>query len=237
MNPLSPANTPLPDELPPGRRASDYEVVQSVIGGNQAAYEKIMRRYNRRLFRLARGILNDDDEARDAVQESYVRAYFRLSQFRGPHGFASWLCRITINEAMNRARRRTRLERAEVGDLRAATASQPENQAHSAELLRRIEVAIAELPVEFRTVFMLRGVEQLSVAETAEFLDLNPATVKTRFHRARKRLRARLCQEIDGAISQAFGFDGPRCDAIVAHVFTRLAGAGLPDPVDDGENP
>ena len=183
-----------------------------------------MRRYNRRLFRLARGILNDDDEARDAVQESYVRAYFRLSQFRGPRGFASWLCRIVINEAMMRRRRRAGEEAMDPAGLRAAAATQPENEAYSAELLRRIEAAIDELPVDFRVVFMLRGVEQLSIAETAEFLDLNPSTVKTRFHRARKQLRARLTRELDGAIGQAFGFDGPRCDAIVSGVFALIAG-------------
>src|SRR5262249_49329558 len=154
----------------------------------------IMRRYNRLLFRLARSIVHDDDEAHDVVQASYVRAYYHLAEFRGPVGFRSWLARIAINEACARTRRKPNFAGGDDADLALELpeldAAQPENLAIGGEILRVLQTAIDNLPVEFRAVFMLRGVEQLSIAETAAMLDLNPATVKTRFHRARRLLQA-----------------------------------------------
>jgi RNA polymerase sigma-70 factor (ECF subfamily) len=202
----------------------DADVVARVLTGDSALFELLMRRYNRLLFRLARGIVRDDDEARDVVQAAYVRAYYHLGQFRGPAGFKAWLARIAVNEALGRARRAPPLAD---GDEQAFTlpdfaADEPERAAAGRDLLRILQGAIDRLPEDFRQVFMLRGVEELTVAETAELLDLNPATVKTRFHRARRLLQQSLQRKLDDVVRDTFPLGGLRCDAIVGSVLARI---------------
>jgi RNA polymerase sigma-70 factor (ECF subfamily) len=183
-----------------------------------------MRRYNRLLFRLARGILRDDDEARDVVQAAYIRAYYHLEQFRGPAGFKGWLARIAVNEALGRARRASSIAEAdrEMLSQRDLADAEPESAASSRDLLRILQAAIDRLPEDFRQVFMLRGVEQLSVAETAELLDIKAATVKTRFHRARQMLQELLHRKLDDVVRDTFPLGGQRCDAIVGTVLSRI---------------
>jgi RNA polymerase sigma-70 factor (ECF subfamily) len=202
----------------------DAEIVARVLAGDTALFELLMRRYNRLLFRLARGIVRDDDEARDVVQAAYVRAYYHLDQFRGPAGCKAWLARIAINEALGRARHAppfTDIEQ-HVLLLPDLAEREPESAASSRDLLRVLQPAIDRLPAEFRQVFILRGVEQLTVAETAELLDIKPATVKTRFHRARRLLQELLHRKLDDVARDAFPIGGPRCDEIVAAVLARL---------------
>jgi RNA polymerase sigma-70 factor (ECF subfamily) len=206
---------------------SDATVVGRVLAGDSALYELVMRRHNRLLFRVARGIVRDDDEARDVVQAAYVRAYYHLDQFRGPAGFASWLARIATNEALGRTRREHPVAEAEDAEERILAltvpgAAEPENAAASCDLRRVLQTAIDRLPEEFRRVFILRGVEQLSVTETAEMLDIKPATVKTRFHRARRMLRELLHRKLDDVARDAFPLGGQRCDDIVAAVLAQI---------------
>jgi RNA polymerase sigma-70 factor (ECF subfamily) len=203
---------------------ADDELIRRILAGELDLYELVMRRHNRLLFRLARGIVGDDDEARDVVQEAYVRAYRKLAQFRGPHGFKSWLAQITLNEARARVRRPLLLAGDEnvLGNLRALPADEPEFDAMSSESQQIIERAIDELQEDFRVVFMLRGVEQLSTAECADLLGIKEATVKTRFHRARSLLRQTLERRIEELAPATFTFDGTRCDAIVAGVLAKL---------------
>ena len=183
-----------------------------------------MRRYNRLLFRLARGIVRDDDEARDVVQAAYVRAYYHLDQFHGPAGFKAWLARIAINEALSRARRAPAPADTEQHVLALPDLAElgPEHAASSRDLLRMLQAAIDRLPEEFRQVFMLRGVEQLSIAETAELLEIKPGTVKTRFYRARRMLQELLHRKLDDVVRDTFPLGGQRCDAIVGVVLARI---------------
>jgi RNA polymerase sigma-70 factor (ECF subfamily) len=210
---------------------ADEVVIGRVLAGDGPLYELIMRRHNRLLFRLARAIVREDDEARDVVQAAYVRAYYHLDQFRGPTGFKSWLARIAVNEAYARTRRApTLVDDDQVLALPEWDAVEPENLAIAGDLLRIVQHAIDRLPEEFRSVFMLRGVEQLSVAETAEMLDIKAATVKTRFHRARRLLQEALHRKLDDVARQTFRFDGARCDLIVAHVLTQVARGRAHEP-------
>jgi RNA polymerase sigma-70 factor (ECF subfamily) len=218
---------PVPPDPVPDAALSDAAVVARVVAGDAALYELVMRRHNRLLFRLARGIVRDDDEARDVVQAAYVRAYYHLRQFRGPAGFKSWLARIAVNEALARTRREPSIVRStdaerQILALPDLDAAEPENAAASRDLLRILQGAIDRLPEEFRRVFMLRGVEQLSVLETAELLDIKPATVKTRFHRARRMLQELLHRKLDDVARDAFPLGGSRCDGIVAAVLARI---------------
>src|SRR5262245_12132713 len=203
---------------------TDAGIVGRVLAGDAPLYELVMRRYNRLLFRLARGIVRDDDEARDVVQAAYVRAYYHLDQFRGPAGFKAWLARIAVNEALGRVRRAPAIVEAEqhVIALPDLVAKEPESAASGRDLLRILEGAIGRLPEEFRQVFILRGVEQLSIAETAELLDIKPATVKTRFHRARRLLQEQLHRKLDDIVRDTYAFGGQRCDAIVGTVLARI---------------
>jgi RNA polymerase sigma-70 factor (ECF subfamily) len=211
----------------------DAELAARAARGDQGAFERIMRRHNRTLFRTARAILRDDGDAEDALQEAYLQAYGALGQFRGDAKLSTWLARIVANQALQRLRKRER--RAQILPLQQRDAEPvleepadvrndngPEAAAHSGELRRVLETQIDALPDSYRAVFMLRAVEELTVEETAEILDIPPATVRTRFFRARSLLREALALKIDLACEDAFAFAGERCDRVVAFVMNRL---------------
>ena len=193
-----------------------------------------MRRYNQRLYRIARSILRDDAEAEDAVQESYLLAYHSMAEFRGGAKLSTWLVRIVANEAIGRLRKRRR--RGELIQLNGTTdqisedpevnmsdsREQPEDAAIRAEMRRLLESKIDQLPDAFRTVFVLRAVEEMTVEEAGDCLGIPPATVRTRYFRAKGLLREALAREIDFSMEDAFTFDGERCDRIVASVLQRL---------------
>lgn len=220
-------------------RLSDSELAQRIAGGDQIALELLMRRHNQMLYRTARSILKEDAEAEDAVQEAYLLAYRGMSKFRGDAKLSTWLVRIVANEAIARTRKRSR--RAEVIQLNSdaqeeseavaqnetrTSPEQPERAAQRAQTRRLLEAKIDKLPDAFRTVFVLRAIEELSVEETAVALGIPEATVRTRFFRAKSLLRESLSREIDLAYGDAFAFAGARCDRIVAGVMARLAQSG-----------
>ena len=213
-------------------RPDDAELARRIGARDERAFEAVMRAHNRMLFRIARSILKDDAEAEDAVQEGYLAAYRNIASFRGGAKLSTWLARIVINESYMRLRMRKRegvvvpLESAardaEEGIMVEATGERPEAAAMRAELRRLLERRIDALPEQFRTVFVLRDVEEMSVEETAECLDVPPATVRTRAFRARALLRETLSRDLDAATVEAFGFAGERCDRIVANVLERV---------------
>jgi RNA polymerase sigma-70 factor (ECF subfamily) len=217
-------------------RPTDAELAALIAAGDHDAFALLMRRYNQTLFRAARSILKDDAEAEDAVQESYLLAYRAMGTFRGDASLATWLTRVVVNEAIGRARKRVR--RAEVirldGDtesnieaseehMNQATPEQPEQGALRAETRRLLEQKIDALPDAFRTVFVLRALEEMSVEQTAAALEIPEATVRSRLFRARGLLREALAREIDTAFEDAFAFAGHRCDRIVAGVLAKLS--------------
>lgn len=215
------AQTGFGDSLAPVH--TDEALVARLRAGETSAFELLMRRHNQRLYRLARSILRDPDDAQDAVQEAYVRAYFKLDSYVESGSFGAWLSRITMNEAlMIRRRRRQPNDDAMNIDLLVAPERGPGELHANRELAGLIESAVDRLPVEFRTVFMLRAIQQLSVEETSVSLDIPGATVKTRLHRARKLMRRMLEAHIDEAGLEAFEFAGRRCDRIVARVMQRI---------------
>ena len=223
---------------------SDVDLAARAANGDEQAFEAIMRRHNRLLFRTARSILKNDAETEDALQEAYLRAWRALAGFRADAKLSTWLVRIVINESLGRLRRRG----AQVIPLDAALDvaldvaghepealmeddpdQRPDRVAMRAEVRRLMEARIDTLPDAFRTVFMLRAVEELSVEEVAVALEIPEATVRTRFFRARGLLREGLSRDVDLAIGDAFSFAGARCDRIVAGVLAKLA--------DDRESP
>lgn len=213
-------------------RMPDEELAHRVAGGEEAAIRLLTKRYNQTLFRTARAILRDDAEAEDAVQEAYLKAIRAISNFRSDAKLSTWLIRITVNEALAKLRRAKRT--AEVIPLAADLPSgetvydttqsdnpTPEEEAVRAQARRLMEARIDALPESFRTVFMLRAVEELTVEETAAALGIPEATVRTRFFRARAQLRESLSREMDTALQSAFHFAGERCDRITARVVAR----------------
>ena len=209
---------------------SDEEVVRRVRAGETGLFEVIMRRYNQRLYRVARAILRDDAEAEDVTQQAYVNAYRHLDQFASRAMFSTWLTKIAVHEALARARRRGRFNEQEVdddwdGDTMGALKSpgpDPERQAFAGELRALLESAIEELPEHYRAVFVMREVEGMSTAESAECLDITEETAKTRLHRARLLLRDTLYQRAGIESAVAFSFAAPRCDRVVAAVFEQI---------------
>jgi len=204
---------------------------------DERAFEAVMRAHNRLLYRLARSILKEDAEAEDAVQEAYLAAYRNIGTFRVGAKLSTWLARIVINEAYARLRIQRRAgvvvplelaaqrgggSRAEKPPMADKTVEQPEAAALRTELRHLLERRIDALPEQFRTVFILRDVEEMSVEDTAACLGLSPATVRTRAFRARALLRASLSQDMDVATVNAFEFAGERCDRIVSRVLHRL---------------
>lgn len=218
--------------------ADDMSIIAMAMAGDGMAFEVIMRRNNQRLFRIARAILRDDAQAEDAVQQAYLNAWIALGNFRGDSSLTSWLARITINESYARIRRHKAdvipLETAMLSPdphIQAAFAEQPENlpDAHAlrAQLRALVEARIDALPEAFRTVFVLREVEDLPVDDVAAMLDLPAATVRSRHFRARGLLREALASAIDASMGDVFAFDGARCDRIVEAVLMRARAAGL----------
>lgn len=209
---------------------SDEEVVQRVLTGDTALYELLMRRYNQRLYRVARAILRDDAEAEDVMQDAYVRAYQHLASFEGRAKFATWLTRIAVHEALARSRKRGRFlpldaDEESQGDAMKPLASpdrSPEQQAYDRELSGLLENAILALSEDYRVVFILRDVEAMTTEETAECLHLTQENVKVRLHRAHAALRKQLYAAVGTAAPRCFQFLAPRCDRVVRNVVTVL---------------
>ena len=224
----------------PAESLADHELAARAATGDGPAFAAIMRRHNRLLFRTARSILKSDVDAEDALQEAYLRAWRAIDGFRSEAKLSTWLARIVINESLGRLRHG---RGAQVIPLDNTSTEQdpdpleermeddpdmqPERVAMRGELRRLMEASIDRLPDAFRSVFMLRAVEEMSVEDVATALDLPEATVRTRMFRARGLLREGLSRDIDMAMADAFAFDGERCDRIVARV---LQSAGLPAP-------
>jgi RNA polymerase sigma-70 factor (ECF subfamily) len=223
----------------PGDR--DSELLERARQGDAAAFDMLIRRHDKHLYRIARGVFSDDHEAEDAVQETYIRAFAGLRNFRGAASLRTWLTRIVLNEAIRRRRRRPSMV-----DLDALHAAQertrrpihspaltarerdPERAAAQSQIRKMLEKAIDDLPAAFRIVFVMRDVEETSTADTASLLGIEEETVKTRLHRARRILRESLGQQLAAALKDVFPFERPRCDALVKRLLEQL---GLSRPI------
>jgi RNA polymerase sigma-70 factor (ECF subfamily) len=218
---------------------SDPELVALALKGDELAFRVIMERHNRRLYRVARVVLRNETEAEDVVQEAYLRAFTALPDFRGESSLATWLTRIALNEALGRKRKRRRTveieavialeERsAEIIEFPTMRAEpDPERGVAQREIRQLLETAVDALPEAFRVVFVMRDIEELSIEETARFLDIRPETVKTRLHRARRLLRKSLDEHLASTLKESFPFAGARCARITEAVLERLQGVAL----------
>jgi RNA polymerase sigma-70 factor (ECF subfamily) len=212
---------------------SDVDLAARVAERDHQAFEALMRRHNGRLFRVARAILKQDADAEDALQDAYLNAYRHIGKFRAEAELATWLTRIVVNQCLMRLRRQKRdgvvtpfradeddaLPEVEVEDDKSES---PPAATLRGEIRRILERRIDELPVNYRTVFVMRDVEDMSVDETARCLSIPPATVRTRLFRARALLRESLARDVDAASRDVFAFAGARCDRIVARVLAQL---------------
>ena len=221
------AGVPIIDSL------DDRSLAQRVAHGDRAAFELIMRRHNRRLYRLARAVLRNDAEAQDALQEAYLCAYRSIGQFRGDAALSTWLSRLVLNESNARLRRAARRENiipminagVHMDDRAEAPAIDAPDRAVAREQIREVlEHKLSQLPEIFRLVFVMRSVEELEVQEIADTLAISPETVRSRHFRARGMLREALAKEIDLAERDLYQFGGGRCDSVVAWVMAQLAG-------------
>ncbi|MGH8504440.1 MAG: RNA polymerase sigma factor [Stenotrophobium sp.] len=214
---------------------TDVQLAGRIAAGDHDALTLVMRRNNQALYRTARSILKDDTEAEDAVQEAYLHAYRAIAKFHGDSKLSTWLIRIVVNESLGRLRKRN--HRAEVismdgqhepdeqtleMNMGESLTERPERAALRGEMRRLLEQKIDQLPDAFRTVFVLRAVEELNVEEAAQCLGIPAATVRTRYFRAKGLLREALAREIDFSLEDAFAFAGARCDRIVAGTLKRL---------------
>jgi len=219
--------------LRPETYPADEEIVARVLAGDATLFEVLMRRHNTRLYRAVRGILRDEAEVEDVMQQAYLRAYTALREYEGRSAFSTWLVRIGLNEALGRLRSRRRtapLEALEDGSALEGSMEQhvptPEEKAASHQALELLERAIDRLPAIHRTVILLREVEGLSTEETATALEVSEAVVKVRLHRARTALRGELTRELGRGAAEAFPFPATRCDRVVRAVLTEI----LPRP-------
>jgi RNA polymerase sigma-70 factor, ECF subfamily len=211
-------------------RLSDDELVDRGAGGEAIAFAALMRRYNRKLYRAARAMTGDSAEAEDVVQETWVRAYAHLRNFRKESAFPTWLLRILINEALSRKRRaRSTIGLDETNEQQMSSvimfpssANDPESSMSRTQVRHLLERAIDALPLDFRLVFVLRVVEDMSGAEVAEQLGIPEATVKTRLHRARALIQRELAKSFAGAFADVFPFAGARCEALSRRVLRRV---------------
>jgi len=213
-------------------RQDDAALVRRVAAKDRSAFESLMRRYNRRLFRLARATLRNPTEAEDALQEAYVRAYRSIGEFRGESSLLTWLSRLVINECLERLRRSARRQNiipmvssntdVDLNAMRADDTVSPEYSLARSQLRGMLEHKLDQLPESFRLVFICRSVEEMSVEETAQTLGIPEATVRSRHFRAKSLLRESLAQELDLAERDVFCFGGAACDRVVAGTLARL---------------
>lgn len=227
------AGVPEPS-LPPVSEEDDRTLAARVASGDRSAFERLMRRYNRRLYRLARATLRDDAEAEDALQDAYLAAFRAIGRFRGGASLSTWLSRLVLNECHTRQRRGARRDTiapmvglSAIADFERGIMDADENDSPDRALMRTelralLERKLDALPEAFRIVFVMRCVEEFSVEETAECLGIPEATVRSRHFRARSLLRESLARDIDLAERDVFSFDGERCDRIVRGVLARL---------------
>ncbi|HWJ04751.1 MAG TPA: RNA polymerase sigma factor [Steroidobacteraceae bacterium] len=234
-----------PARLAPHDDDTDDSLLRRVIDGETAAFAPLLRRYNRRLFRLARATLRDDAEAEDALQDAYVTAYRNLRQFRGDASLCTWLSRVVLNECFGRLRRAARrdnvahifapADQESLDQMAPSTLERPEQAAIRAQMRTLLERKVDDLPEAFRVVFVLRCVEELGIDEIAACLDLPESTVRTRYFRARGLLREALARDVDLAERDLFEFGGTRCDRIVAGVMARVRSSETAAHVKDDE--
>ena len=215
-----------------GTDLSDEEVVDRVKNGHTELFEILMRRHNQRLYRVVRSILRDEAETEDVLQDAYVRAFAHLDQFLGRARFATWLTRIAVYEALYRQKRGRRLVGIEdLIDTLESPERGPESRASDGEIRQVLGASIDRLSEDFRTVFVLRDVEGLSTAETADSLAIPQETVKTRLHRARRQLRGHVEQTLGERVREVFAFGFARCDRLVAAVLGRIGNTGPTEKV------
>jgi RNA polymerase sigma-70 factor, ECF subfamily len=210
----------------------DSEVVRRVLAGETELFEIVMRRYNQRLYRTARAILGNDAESEQVMQEAYFLAYTHLAQFAGKAKFSTWLTKIAVHEALRCLRRRSRFVDFDSfpeseKDMFSTAAQTPEQKALNNELRNLLEAAVENLSELYRSVLVMRDVEGLDTAETAECLDVSTETVKTRLHRARALMRKQLYDRAGVTQHELFSFEKPRCDRVVAGVFKLICGLQL----------
>ncbi|WP_175714294.1 RNA polymerase sigma factor [Burkholderia ambifaria] len=228
------ADDPEPKPLPLTEE-DDRTLAARVASGERAAFEQLMRRYNRRLYRLARVTLRDDAEAEDALQEAYLAAFRAIPRFRGDASLSTWLSRLVLNECLTRQRRGARRDTiapmvglSSIADFEREIMDADQNESPDRALMRTelrtlLERKLDALPEAFRIVFVMRCVEEFSVEETAACLGIPEATVRSRHFRARSLLRESLARDIDLAERDVFSFDGERCDRIVHGVLAKSA--------------
>src|SRR3979411_2280058 len=216
----------------PAKESGEAELVARARERDEAAIRSIMQANNRRLYRMARGILRNDSEAEDVVQETYVRAFTHLDSFRGESSLATWLARIAMTEALGRLRRQrpgvewTSLPpgvlEAQIIQFPLSATSDPERTMAQREIQQVVEHAIDDLPEALRIVFITRVIEGMNVEETAEILVWKPETLKSRRHRARTMLRDNVEKKIGPVVMEAFPFAGNRCERLTDAVLKRL---------------
>ena len=211
-----------------GESEPDESLIRRVCAGDTACFEVLMRRHNERIYRTVRAVLGDDADVEDVMQQAYVSAYQHLDRFEGRARFSTWLTRIAINEAYARLRKRHRTEPASWEDDHGpaeepeSAGPTPEQIAERREIQMLLERAVDTLSLPNRTVFVLRSIEGLSTAETAECLKISEEAVKTRLHRANEALRMWLTEQVGETVHDAFRFYRPRCDAVVRNVIARI---------------
>jgi len=220
------------ESTPQSPASDDMSIARRVVEGDQAAFELLMRRHNRRLYRLARATLHNDAEAEDALQDAYLCAYRAMHQFRGDSALLTWLSRLVLNECFARLRREARRQnvipmvdpgtQVDMDAIKADDSNAPERAAVRSEVRALLERKLDELPDAFRVVFVLRSVEEMSVEETAQCLAIPEATVRSRHFRAKNLLSESLAREMDVAERDLFEFGGKQCDRVVAKVLARL---------------
>jgi len=210
---------------------SDSQVVERVILGEKQLFEILLRRNNQKLYRVVKGYLKDEDEIEDAMQESYVKAYENLGNFKGKSAFSTWLIRIAINECLNKISKKGKLVSINSSDAMDDAMNKipnrtrsitPENKMIRKEMKNILEVSIEELPEKYRAVYIMREVEEMSYSEISLCLDISESNIKVRLHRAKSMLRELILQTT--TLYDIYEFGNFRCDKMVSRVMQEIEG-------------
>jgi RNA polymerase sigma factor (sigma-70 family) len=205
---------------------TDDTLIKKILAGEKDKYELLMRKYNQRLYRICKGYLTEEDEIEDVMQDAYIKGYQQLGKFENRSMFSTWLIRILINECLMRLRQKKKMAAVPYNedDLNIENLlidyEHAEQKIMKSELKNMLENAVQSLPEKYKSVFIMREVESMSVAETSEVLEITESNVKVRLNRAKEMLRENLLKAAPA--SELFDFNLVRCDRIVANVFARI---------------
>jgi RNA polymerase sigma-70 factor (ECF subfamily) len=204
---------------------SENEILAQIISGNKRLYEQIIRKYNPRLFRIGMSIVNDSMDVEELMQIAFIKAYENLPRFESRSSFSTWLTRIFMNECYQHLKKKNQKRKAltrgiNLKDFNSTDMKVPDRLLLNKELGKALEQALVHLPEKYRTVFVMREMEDMSIADTMDALSISESNVKVRLNRAKTMLKDNLSAFYKNDV--VYNFHLSRCDRVANNILAAI---------------